>query len=59
MNYTKIKISFRDNTELYISEDELVVYQLSGDYYYIAYQDNNRYSHRTDGPAHEWADGTK
>ena len=59
MNYTKIRIVFRDYSELYISEDELVVYQLSGDYEYIEYKNDKGQTHRLDGPAYEWANGSK
>ena len=59
MNYTKIKVVFRDDTALYISEDEIVVYQLSGDYNYIAYLNDKGQAHRLDGPAIEGADGGK
>ena len=59
MNYTKIRIVFKDYTELYISEDEIVVYQLSGDYRYIVYLNDNGQRHRLDGPAYEGADGSK
>ena len=59
MNYTKIRMVFKDDTELYISEDEIVVYQLSGDYKYIEYQNDKEQAHRVDGPAYEWADGGK
>ena len=59
MNYTKIKITFPDNTELYISEDELVVYQLAGGYWKIEYLNDEDQWHRTDGPAVEWASGSK
>ena len=59
MNYTKIRIVFKDDTELYISEDEIVVYQLSGDYKYIEYQNDKEQAHRLDGPAREWANGSK
>ena len=59
MNYTKIKIVFKDWTEKYIDEDEVVVFKLSGDYYYISYLNDNGFLHRTDGPAVEWASGDK
>ena len=58
MNYTKIKVVFKDYTDLDISEDEIVVYQLSGDYKYIEYQNDKEQTHRLDGPAIEWADGS-
>ena len=59
MNYTKIEVVFKDNTRLYISEDEVVVYQLSGDYNYIAYLNDKGQAHRLDGPAIEGAEGYK
>ena len=59
MNYTQIKIVFKAWSEKYISEDELVIFKLSGDYHYIKYFNNEGQAHRTDGPAVEWADGDK
>jgi len=59
MNYTKIQVVFKDYTSVYISEDEIVVYQLSGDYHRIEYQNNEHQPHRTDGPAAIWTDGYK
>ena len=66
VNYTKIKVVFKDNTVLYISEDEVVIYQLSGDYHSIEYQNDEHNWHRTDGPAYEehnyrawWVDGKR
>ena len=59
MNYTKIKVVLKDNTELYIDEDELIVFKISGDYQYIAYLNDKNENHRLDGPAFEWADGYK
>ena len=59
-NYTKIKIVFKDWSEKYIDEDEVVVYQLSGDYIYIAYQNDKGQLHRDGGlPAVEGAYGIK
>jgi len=60
MNYTKIRIVFKDWSEKYIDEDEVVVYQLSGDYIYIAYQNDKGQLHRDGGlPAIAGADGSK
>ena len=59
MNYTKIRIVFKDYTDLDISEDEIVVYQLSGDYRYIEYLNDAGQIHRLDGPAIEYANGDK
>jgi hypothetical protein len=59
MNYTKIRVRFRDQTELSISEDELIVFKISGDYYAIEYLNDEDALHRTDGPAIEEADGSK
>jgi len=60
VNYTKIKIVFKDWTEKYIDEDEIVVYQLSGDYIYIEYQNDKGQQHRDGGlPAIEGTNGYK
>ena len=59
MNYTKIRIVLKDATELYISEDELTVFKLSGDYHRIDYLNDKDQWNRLDGPAIEWANGDK
>jgi hypothetical protein len=56
-NYTKIKLTLKDNTELYIDEDELIVFKMSGEYDYIKYLNDRNERHRLDGPAVEYADG--
>ena len=62
-NYTeikKIKVTFKDGTALYIDDDELTVFKLSGDYDYIIYRNAENQLHRGGGlPAIEWADGSK
>jgi hypothetical protein len=59
MNYTKIRVNLKDWTFLYVNEDELLVFKMSGEYRCIDYlNDENRY-HRTDGPAIEYVHGTK
>jgi hypothetical protein len=40
-----------------ISEDELLVFKMSGEYYGIVYLNDKDEPHRTDGPAYEWRDG--
>ena len=59
MNYTKIKVVLKDSTELVSSEEERTIYQLSGEYFYIIYLNDEGRLHRTDGPAVEWASGSK
>ena len=59
MNYTKIQVVFTGGEVLYITEDEVVVYQLSEDYLYMVYMNDNKDPHRLDGPAWNWADGSK
>lgn len=59
MNYTKIKIVFKDHTSLYISEDEIVIFKLSGDYVNFAYLNDKDLLHRLDGPAIDVTDGSK
>jgi hypothetical protein len=59
MNYTKIRVTLKDNTELYIDEDELIVFKLSGEYKYIEYLNDKDEWHRLDGPAFEGASGSK
>ena len=54
MNYTKIKITLKDYIELIISEEELIIFKLSGAYNYIEYLNSKNELHRTDGPAEEW-----
>jgi hypothetical protein len=58
-NYTMIKLTLKDNTELFIDEDELVVFKLSGEYRYIEYLNDKTAYHRTDGPAVVWSNGRK
>ena len=59
MNYTKIRIVFKDYSELYISEDEVDVFKLSGNYRFIEYRNAEDALHRLDGPAYEGEDGFK
>jgi hypothetical protein len=59
-NYTKIRVFFKDCTVLYISEDEVIVYKLCGNYGYIEYLNDKDQPHRLENqPAVEHANGTK
>ena len=55
-NYTKIRVHINAETKLYVSEEELVVFKLSGDYM-VEYLNDKYELHRTDGPAIEYACG--
>jgi hypothetical protein len=57
MNYTKIRVVFKDYVELAVNEDEVTVFQLAGGYHRIDYLNDKDQPHRTDGPACVWADG--
>ena len=59
MNYTKIKIIFKDTTSLYITEEEVTIFLLSEDFYGINYLNDNDEYHRLDGPACQWLGGGK
>ncbi len=59
MNYSKIRLTLKDRTQVYISEEELVIFKLSGKYLYIEYLNKKGKLHRTDGPAIELANGRK
>ena len=55
-NCTKIQIGFY-TARLCVSEEELLVFKLSGEYEYIEYVNDEGQPHRLDGPAWEWASG--
>ena len=59
MNYTKIRVVFKDWSTLYISEEEVDVFTLSRDYRYIEYLNDKGQLHRLDGPTREFSDGVK
>jgi hypothetical protein len=49
----------KNDEQLYVNEDELLVFKLSGEYRYIEYLNDKNDYHRLDGPAFESSDGYK
>ena len=56
-NYTRTRVVLGYSTRLYISEEELTAFKLSGAYQKIEYVDSKGRLHRTDGPAVEHSCG--